>query len=98
MCISEFYKTYNLGRERFASIIGAGKNSLVKYEKGDPSLSVKTKKKIETAMRIIEDNRLIHPSTIHNFDPIFSDLYRRVNKNNQIAYEENFRRLLEREG
>ena len=97
MNMQRFYKTYNLGRERFASLFGSSVQSVIKYEKGDPTLRLKTKARIEKAIRVIKKYKLIHPKPEHNFTPMFCGLYSYKNERQHVRYVEKFKELYERE-
>lgn len=97
MNMQQFYVIYNLGKERFAQLFGAGKGSIIKYEKDDPTLRPQTKERIEKAIRVIEKYNLVHPEVRHNFNPVFIGLYRQWNKEEHDKYAAKFKELYEKE-
>lgn len=94
-------RNYNLGLEHFSRLIGAGKSSLVKYEKGDLTLSNKTKAKIELGLHTLEKYDLIAPK--YDYSKSFNywfivkrhkyDHYKDVQN-----YDKHFKELFEKEG
>lgn len=97
MDMQRFYVRYNLGKERFARLFGAGKGSILKYEKNDPTLRPQTKERIEKAIRVIEKYNLVHPEVRHNFEPVFMGLCRRLNEEEHDEYAARFKELYEKE-
>jgi predicted transcriptional regulator len=86
-----------MGRDRFASVIGVGKRSLLKYEKGDLTLRESTKHRIEKSVRVIEKHNLVHPSPRHGFDSLTNMVYFQLNKADHDEYVEKFKSIYEKD-
>ena len=97
MLTQNFYKKYNMGRERFASVIGVGKGSLIKYENDDPTLRKSTKQKIEKSVRVIVKYNLIYPRPWRGFDGRTNILYSHLNKLHYDEYVTKFKLIYEEE-
>lgn len=97
MNMQKFYDTYNLCKERFASVCGVSKQSILKYEKDDISLRNDTKHKIEKTIRVIEKYKLKHPQIDHNFSSFMCGFSYQYNIRRHEKYKTKVRTLCEEE-
>ena len=91
MNINDFYTKYNLNNDCFSRMAGVGVSTLKKYSKGE-TIRDDTKKRIELAMLVIEENDLVRPK--HNWryrtHYLGSEEYAKIIK----SYEFKFQQLL----
>lgn len=89
-----FYEKYNLSRCYFAKLVGVIPQTLTKYTKGE-SIREDARKKIETAMRVIEKNKMRKPEYDRHyaFDTRYNSRYCDMIR----IYEHLVRVLIERE-
>ena len=98
MNVQDFFKRYNISRERFATVSGVSKLSINKYASEDSTLRNSTRRKIEQAINIIEKHNLVYPEMERNYSPAWCGRYLKENEEKHNRYMETFKALLEREG
>lgn len=87
---------YNLGVSVFATMIGASKDSLYKYETGEGRIRESTREKVERGLKILEDYNLVAPHT-GDHSMVYSwymgnyDLHTR----NMTKYKREFKKIFE---
>lgn len=101
--LRELLREYNLGREHFAKLIGAGTKTVIKYEQGDETLTKKSREKIELGVLILQKYDLKAPVWEGGFggpggyDYILYNMKRRHHMNEVKEYDRYFKELFRKE-